>query len=210
MKTKSIHSLTSKSCSLIFAFALCTFGFNTTSEAGIVILVSDDGSNLSLTVSGSLDLSGITTAGTVTIDDDFLADTGNSLYSRPDTYHEAFFVGTWSGTDVVDVASTLTQSPSTGSGDTFGFDQNILFWDVGLGSGNSVITPVNTWTFTGQTVSSVFGTNLDAGNVLLWTSDFGSNDTISIGLASGVPEPSSAVFVCFSGIGLLLRRRRES
>ena len=93
-----------------------------------------------------------------------------------------------------------------GAGHSFGFSSGVLAWDSVFGDAPGVFTPISSFVISGETVASAFGTNLDAGPVVLWTHGE-TGDTISVGLAA-VPEPSSVVLLGFGSLSVLFRRRR--
>ncbi|MBT8043575.1 MAG: PEP-CTERM sorting domain-containing protein, partial [Verrucomicrobiae bacterium] len=82
-----------------------------------------------------------------------------------------------------------------------------LIWDAGLGEKPGEFAPVASLTFSGLDIASAFGTNLDGGPVVIYQF-VGGGDTISIGRAVPVPEPSSAALLGLSILSLLMIRCR--
>jgi len=185
-------------------------------DAGLVLNVSDNGSNLTLSWSGSLTIG---TNGSSTFsypatsgfgDDDYLSSNGSptGALSLDGTSFGKNTVGTASNNNPM-IISVLRNSNSTnGVGTGFGFLNGSIYWDDSFGSNPGTIAPTRSWTFFGRTVASTFGTNLNSGPIVLWTHNQ-NGQTISIAKASAVPEPSAAVLVGLALVGCGLRRRRK-
>ena len=202
--------------SLICAAVVSAFLFCSPSSAtaGVILQVSDNGSDTTLQWSGSIDLTGSTNGALTGKDENriFVLSTGAApiVYSYEVGHYSANSAGTPSGQTPFPGGGNY-QSTFTGGGSSFGFQNNTIYWDTAFGTNPGTVTPVRSWTILGETVASLFGSNLDAGPVLLWTHN-STGDTISVGLgATAVPEPSSVSLI---GLGLMCccarRRRRRS
>ena len=180
--------------------------------AGVLLEVSDDGSDLTLQWTGSLDLGSVSSN---TFNNDF----GPSL----STASTAILDGSSFGRSFAGSATgnnpflngfglgAFSWHPSSLSGSGLGFNGRNLYWDDAFGAAPGVVTPTGQATINNQTVSSVFGTNLDGGAVALWTLT-ATGDTISVGLGSSggaVPEPSTVAILGFGALGLVVRRRNR-
>ncbi len=192
------------------AFLFCT---PSSASAGIILEVSDNGTDTTLQWSGSMDLTGSTNGALTGKDENriFVLSSGAApiVYSYEVNHYSANSAGTPSGQTPF-LGGGNYQSAFTGGGSSFGFQNSTIYWDQSFGTNPGIVTPVRSWTIANETVASLFGSNLDAGPVLLWTHN-GTGDTISLGLASAaVPEPSSASLI---GLGLMccfVRRRRRN
>lgn len=188
--------------SLLAANVLAGVSFFPNAEAGVVWLASDDGTNLTLTTSGSLNTSA-----------------SFDTFSNPNAGYSpefSFLLAPVNDNSPADFGAgtssfypgNLDAIASTTTGHSFGTSGANLLWDQSFGLSPGTFAPVTTIIFNGETVASAFGSSLDAGHVVLWT-DSVTRDTVSIGLTS-VPEPSSTGLVGFGGVALLLRRRRQA
>ena len=199
---------------VVSVFAFCLFVIPSIASAGVILEASDDGTDLTLKWTGSFDLG--TLSPTI-----FVSDFGPSLSTASTRILEGSsfgnqFSGSATGNNPFLSGSGLgafSWHPSSLSGTGFGFNGVNVYWDDAFGANPGVITPTGQATINNRTVASVFGTNLDAGPVELWTLT-STGDSISVGLASSagaVPEPSSLAVI---GIGTCLvfgqRRRRRA
>ena len=189
----------------VFGFSLITAAH---SQAAVVIKVNNVGSDVHMVLTGSFDATGIQA-----IDPSFtntkleIGENGQTFWGENGGVFEIKNAGTWSGNNVIAYGDVVDfGSFSSASDQTFGFDNTWFGWDSSLGTDPGLITPVATWIIPGEDIASIFGTNLDSGKVLLWTSDSGTNDTISIEL---VPEPSSVSLLGIASLAGILRRKRK-
>ena len=177
-----------------------------TADADIILEVSDNGTDLRLQWTGSMNVGTTGTAGTANLDA-FQPGSG-AVASRDGSVFAATGAGSISGNDPW-IASATTNIPSNGTGTSFGFQGGRLFWDDTFGATPGVISPNRAWTFSGLTVATAFGANLDSGPVVLWTHGT-TSETISVGLATAaVPEPSSLATLCLGTLGFVAYRRRR-
>lgn len=178
-------------------------------EATVTWLVSDNGTDLTLQTSGSLDM-GVDSGSVITFSPEaaHLHDSDGTILSEFETTSYVSQNGTFSGNTT---GSLLNDPVMIHTGDAFGLHTNSeigLMWDDRFGITPGTLTPVTTLVITGHTVASAFGSNLDAGPIVLWTHNL-TGDTVNIALASSVaPEPSSTALLGLGGLALMLRRRR--
>ncbi len=187
--------------------AIICLGLLQQADAGVVWLASDDGANLTLTATGSLAVSGLVDTTTTAATTGQINATTVNFFGITGTFRQDFGVGVHTGNDPWIAGDASTASLT---GDTFGHFGPDLIWapaeaPVG-GPPATTLTPITTMTFSGLTVASAFGSNLNAGPVVLWTFT-ATGDTISVDLAT-VPEPSSCVTLAIGLASILLRRRR--
>ncbi len=184
----------------------CAFVMCHTASASVIITVSDDGTDLTYTITGTIDRSG-DVAANVNIPPslEFVDADSSQLFSLGgNNFSSGSGIGVVSGLDPY-ILSTYNNDPGDGIGVlSGGFSGTSLFWDVSLGADPDTVTYDRTFVQTGQTVATAFGTNLDAGPVVLWTHT-NSGDTFSI---QAVPEPSSSALLILGFAGLAVRRRR--
>jgi len=208
-KKMKLQNKRSASAALLAATSITYLSLCPQVEAGVTWLASDVGGNLVLsTDGGTLDTGSMSVSvhnsGSFTGGE--YRHNSSALYRIDDDYRPGDSVGSISGADPWLAGSTVSLETS---GDTFGFSNDTLYWNYSGTPGTITpgsITPMTTITFVGLTTSTAFGSNLDAGPVVLWTHTE-SGDTISVGLAS-VPEPSSTALLGLGGLALMLRRRR--
>ena len=197
MKTLQLHTLAT-------AFALFTLQAQPV-NAGVVWLVSDNGTDLTMVTSGTLSNGGRTAlpprstspGGMIYVNSTewWITGAGN-IYFAPDS-------GALSGANPW---LPGFMEPTSVSGETFGYMGTHLMWDGIRGASPDSITPDSTMVYQGQTVSTAFGSNLDAGPVVLWTHGT-TGDTISVALDQ-VPEPAAVSLLGLGVFGGLLRRRK--
>lgn len=185
------------------------------SSASVVLLASDNGTDLTLRWTGDLNLGTNAISGfTANINQNQINQVATAVYGVNGEFHFAN-LGTTQNDPVFSPVGIANASSTAFS---FGYSTTNLYWDDSLtanltpdGSGNVVITPTGSFVIQNQTVASMFGTNLDSGNVEIWRVN-STGDTISFGLddISGVPEPSAAILFGIAISPTLVRRRRMS
>lgn len=176
--------------------------FSHSATASVIISVSDDGTDMTVTFSGSINRTIAASNGTsVSANRDRLS--GNQAYtSKPNYYYSSEGVNSF-----ISGITLQSNSPSKASGSDFGgYITTSLVWDAGLGVDPVIVNMDYTTVYTNRTVASVFGTTLDGGLVTTWTHNL-SGDTFQI---QSVPEPSALVLSSISGLLMLARRRRRS
>ena len=178
-----------------------------TAEADIILEVSDDGVDLTLQWTGELNNGGLT-GSLNTQAEDLYRGGSDGVFSLDGSSRAGNNLGTVSPFDPW-ITEFGRNAPTQGSGSGFGFEGSSLIWDDAFGDSPGMITPTRSWIFSGLTIATAFGTNLDSGPVLLWTHK-ATGDTVSVARANmaTVPEPS------MTGIGLCClccttRRRRR-
>jgi len=171
-----------------------------------MITVSDDGTDLTYSMTGSIDRSGDAGVGIAQNDDADIVFAGGIgvLAMDGDTYFDTP-VGVTVGADPFVGGVPFLSSPSAAVGASFGFLGERLVWDDALGNDPDTIVVDVSFVDPGETVASVFGTNLDGGPVVLWTHT-NSGDTVSI---QAIPEPSSSLLLVAGVAGLAFRRNRK-
>jgi hypothetical protein len=177
-------------------------------EASVVIDITQVGSNVVITGSGTLDLVGLTY--------DFSTCPPTEVVPLDNTV----LIGTYAG--AVDVYSGITTSPgslgsggttaaSSGSGDTFGIDDMTLDVPAGYVSGGALS---GSSTFDSTTIASLGFT--PGTYVFSWNSSgvgaAVADDSITVEVGSAVPEPSTWAMMClgFAGLGFLAYRKRAA
>ena len=195
---------------MLSLFLIC---FTAPSHAVVTLRVSDDGTDTTLTWSGMLNVGSSTGSllSTPVNRDDVSNFFGviNSVYSvGASPYFVLGLSGSVSFNPVI--LPSLSQAPSSGGGGgAFGVADATLYWEASIGASPGTISPTRSWTFAGQTVASIFGTNLDAGPVTFWIFN-ATRDTIQIALdTTAVPEPSFTGFLVLAGLAMGLRRSRR-
>ncbi|MDB4618157.1 PEP-CTERM sorting domain-containing protein [Akkermansiaceae bacterium] len=176
------------------ATALITFGsLAVEANAAILITFKEVGGDVIATTSGSIvvpNTQSLNSSGT------FLAGSPNRL-SHLSGNIDRYSGGTFSG----DLA--ISKIPSSGSGTTFGIEDSLIYFDASAVPG-STYTPTTTWTWSGETISSI---GLDPSVSLPLTVYTASNgETVSI----IAPEPSSALLSGLGALGLAVIRRRKT
>lgn len=198
--------------------AICFFAFFATSaSADVTTYVTDDGTDIEFHMFGTMDLTGTTADVTQSINVDRTTRSNvaevNQLFSMGGTVNRDNGAGALSG-QKWDLFQGVENNPSNGTGTSFGFVNDILFWDPVFGSSPGEIQIDRKWTVFGRTIESMFGNDFEnsTDEIILWTHAT-SGDTVGIvnGAFSAVPEPSSlSVLGLVSLAGLLRRRRKES
>ena len=163
------------------------------SEGSVTVIFTEVGGDVIATTSGSMVAPQVTTF------------TGGGVFEAGvDTlYHipgGAFANEGWDGTAS---APTILSNPSSASGDTFGFKENVLYFDE-LIFEDDVFSPSTTWIWENNTLAGIGLSTLLSGPVVAYTT--GDGETIYY--AKDVPEPSSALLGMIGTVGLLIRRRR--
>jgi PEP-CTERM motif len=192
-------------------FAAALFGFaalSTSARAALVIDITQQGSNVFVSGSGTID----------TTDLGFAGATGFSLaiISPVGGYT---LIGTTGRLDQYDgISGPLSfgsgnlLAASTASGDNFGFDANngsgVLYTPMGYTSGAALS---GTATYDNQTIATLGLT--DGSYVYTWgTGVHADRITLDVRTVSAVPEPSTwaMMILGFVGVGAMTYRRRKS
>lgn len=203
-------------CLFCFTFVALLL-LNTSARAGVILTLTDDGTDLTFHYTGTMDL----VAG-----HDFVGNTdrdrpgriGAEWYSFSGDFFRGsnFGAGINSGTHTVVTGlagGTGDNVPSNGVGLGFGINGSELWWDQAYGNAAGTINVDRMWTHAGITVDSFLGTStfLDSGPAVLWThNDTGSAITMVNGNLAAVPEPSSLGLIWLGMIRCSLRRRRRT
>lgn len=182
---KSVRAL----AATLITFASLAGGAN----AALLITFEEVGGDVIATTSGSLV---VPASPDVNFSGNFLVGGDNSLSYLTGNFN-LYYGGTFGG-------MSISLTPSSGSGSTFGIEASAIYLDSTAAVGSSY-TPATTWTWSGQTLSSIGLSSLTSSPTTVYTAKNGS--TVSI---ASIPEPSSTLLLGFgAGSFLVLRRRRK-
>ncbi len=186
-------------------------------SGAIVIELEDTSSGLTMTMSGTLNTTGLTLDGPdVSVADENFIDNG-TLAAFPliqaggsVTSYATF---TTPRVSLLSLIISPTFSPSSfNSGDYFGYldagGLGIFGFETpsGFDPGDTISIRPNVTFGPGDTIASIFGANLSSTALVL--SDFANGETLSIRTITTVPEPSSGFALATVVIaGLILRHR---
>lgn len=196
-----------KALMLVMVVALTETGLE--AQAGLIINISQVGSDVMATGSGTVDLTDLTLVGsnqgTGFVNPSFGAvGEGTPNFNTPTTNYSGISGPTTLGSQGITVANT-------GTGPAFGVSQlgAQIFVPTGYVSGSSLSS---TDTYSGKTIS---GLGLTPGTYT-WTWGTGAHAdslTIQIGTPSVAPEPSTAIGAVFGAVAFVAygwsRQRRE-
>ena len=188
---------------MLAAASISLLALSQQADAAVTYLVAQDGLNVNIYTTGSIDL------GTQTnISNGVAHGVGPTAIWNFNTSASGARStgGTWEN-DIPTLAGA-TFAADSWSGNIFGVSINgprtVTALYTNRGVSGTTYTPTTNWVFNDETIATMFGTNLDSGPVLLWTAATGG-ETVSIEL---VPEPSSAALLGLGGLALILRRRK--
>lgn len=176
-------------------------------QGAVVVYFHQDGNDVKATAKGDLKvLNGSLSAGL-----------GEKLIGQADT-----LVGLKNGVLVYSLTngtsqlSSLDTSPTSFTGASFGYENNVLYYEfdsvtesVFDSQLNQVVSTVEletTWVWQGVTLNGIGLAGLTATEQLVYTVG-STNDTISFALTT-VPEPSSVVTLAVAALGFLVMRKR--
>jgi hypothetical protein len=168
-------------------------GSSIASQAAVIILAYETGSDVVFTYSGSLDLTGATKTDITTNSFDGISPSQGLFLNRStnmDRYEWSSSAGAF-GPGGLAFGAVAT-------GDAF-VVQGFLCVEDGYVSGNSI---AGTLTYTGTTLGTL-GVDFSGGDHV-WTMA-GSSDTVTL----TTPEPSSTALLGLGALGLMLRRKRR-
>ena len=196
---------------MLAAASIAFLGLAQQADAGVTWLASDTPGGLVLTTTGSIDTTKIpsryNSEDQSTPISGVWVDNSTIVFSSTASAWVLNDAGFASGSDCW-VAGTVFDSAPVTKG--FGFSTTAIGWEKSYGERPVDLTPDSTMRYSGLTIATAFGSNLDAGPVLLWTSGTAAapgSETISVALAA-VPEPSSSALLALGVIGLVARRKR--
>jgi hypothetical protein len=196
------------------AATLITFGsLAGGADAAITLHLVQEGGDVRLSFSGSIDLTGAGAAPASEGGWDSVSRLrANGAYITDSVTGDSYFANV--GND--DVATNFTEvtsaSPTNGS---FGFNNGFITWEArhvtggvvgGLVTELTAAPSLDTVLFTGQTLASLNASGLTEGQTL-WTAN-GSSDTIQFSALAPVPEPSSALLLGLGALVVIGRRHR--
>jgi hypothetical protein len=189
---------------LPLAAAMGTLALTATSaQAAVILQFEESGGNVTATLTGTIDLTGLTRHGND--DSGFTGSLGNgsSLYvlkGAPAPHDRYANAGTAT-------ASGLTATPDSLSGGSFGYAGSAFFPDGPTPLNDPAYAPSGTFTWTGKTLADIGLDALTTTPTTVWTitEAGGSGDTIQFAL---VPEPSTTALLGLGGLALILRRRK--
>lgn len=175
------------------------------SQGALLVTFDDTGTGITATVTGSLDLVGLTRVAD-DIDSPESAQTGTSTalvgltVSDPNS-------DVYSGGDVT--ASGLSAAPQSGPTVSFGYQDGLVFvdWPTAL---NRVLTMGAGETFGwGQELLSDIGLgSLSTTPTTVWNNPNASGTSGSIQFVNAVPEPGLPFFLGLACLGVFVRRKR--
>jgi len=196
-KTKKLRHLT------LAASSVLLITLTQSADAGVVWLASDTGGFLTLTATGSIDRGRLLGySGSRKFDTGYFQSDSTIVYAWNGNYSYST-IGTLSGNDPW-ISSTLFADSILGTSQGFGHRNGQMYWDGNEIDVNYIVTPDIAMVFDTLTIATAFGSNLDAGPVLLWTCN-ATGDTISI---EKVPEVSSMALLALGMVTFTMRRRK--
>jgi hypothetical protein len=173
-------------------------------EAGYVVDLTQQGSDVVATGSGPIDLTGLSFGGSLTNDLANITPSFGGIHTGP-TF--PVNVDTYTGiTGPTSFGSGFESFPSSGSGDFVGVEQGFfLIVPLGYVSGNPLS---DTSTYSSQTFSSVGVTP----GTYKWTWGPGANQNFTLVIGTVVPEPSTWAMMAlgFAVLGLAGYRVRAA
>ena len=180
-------------CGLLFFVAR-------SADAGMIVNFWDDGTDTYFSYSGSLNLSGMSLAGTNTVTDQYMTPNQGYFFNILGTYDGYGPAANISGPSSY---GTSGQANITSTGPVFGFNMYLVWVPHGYSSNS----PINgTGTVFGHTIDSL---GIFPG-VHTWT--LASGDTIELSANSTTPVPEPATLALLSigliGVGGYVLRRR--
>lgn len=174
-------------------------------RGAILVTFDDTGSGITATVSGSLDLVGLSrVADDIDSPESAQTGSGSALISLTvsDPNSDVYSGG-------VATASGLSAAPQSGPSVTFGYQGEFVFvdWQTAL---NGVLTLGAGETFTwGQELLSDIGLGtLSTVPVAVWNNPNAQGTSGSIQFVNAVPEPSFPLFLGLTCLGVCVRRSR--
>jgi hypothetical protein len=180
-----------------FAFAAASLLLATSvSQAAVVFNFVQVGPNVVMSTSGS-----ITTPSTA---NDFAMD--SFFFLTPSNYYFELIAPFRDSAAPVGFHTdhTLNTRPDQISGDTFGYNLSYLMWPGAVAT-DTLFSPNMTHTWLNATISSIGLGALTASPTVVWTADYGTDNTISFAV---IPEPSVSL-LSISAFGLAALRRRR-
>jgi PEP-CTERM motif len=173
-------------------------------EAGYVVDLTQQGSDVVATGSGPIDLTGLSFGGSLTNDLANITPSFGGIHTGPTL---PVNVDTYTGiTGPTSFGSGFESFPSSGSGDFVGVEQGFfLIVPLGYVSGNPLS---DTSTYSSQTFSSVGVTP----GTYKWTWGPGANQNFTLVIGTVVPEPSTWAMMAlgFAVLGLAGYRVRAA
>jgi hypothetical protein len=203
---------------VVLAVAGVTVGVCQAQAGTITVSASDNGTDLTLAWTGSWDITASYPTGTNGGGADNYAQVGSSstsfdFLSTPVANVVVYALTGLSGSDQVTVTNLfLVNDQGTATGNNFRVvtvtpGSFTVEFDRGYVSGTTIS---GTATIPSQTVSGLFGTNLDSGSVTGFSSTL--NGTTNSVVFQAVPEPSTYAMLIAGGLamgGAAMRRRRR-
>jgi hypothetical protein len=177
----------------------------TSAQAAVILEFEESGGNVTATLTGTIDLTGLTRHSDNDSSGPWVLGNGSNLYvlnqGSVGPHDRYAFAGTAT-------ASGLTATPDSLSGlEPFGFGGAAFFSDGGTPLNDPAYAPSGTFTWNGTTLAGIGLSALTTTPTTVWTitEAGGSGDTIQFAL---VPEPSTTALLGLGGLALILRRRK--
>ncbi|MEM9942644.1 MAG: PEP-CTERM sorting domain-containing protein [Planctomycetota bacterium] len=175
-------------------------------NASIVVNFSDSAAGIFVQMTGTMDLSATSSQGSaITRDLDRMVFQPGGIITFESSGGRTYSAFAGNTVFLPITGQSYTRASSNGTGRSFGWLENQLYWDEAYGANPGVITVDRRFTIENRTIAGQFGTLLDNGPVAFWTHT-ASGDTISFALA--IPEPTSYAMLGLSTLGLAYVRRR--
>ena len=194
-----IPAMNSKLQTNLVAFLMMNIAVAGSASAAVIVQFQESGGNVIGTATGTFKVPLIAPIGTSSSTN--FAGGFNFLYNYGGTL-DSFSGGVWS---LLGSGFALNQAPTSASGDTFGYNVGVVYLESGLSPG-STFSPSTTWTWSGQTLSSIGLGSLGATPTKVYTAP-SDGDTISF---AAIPEPSSSSFLLGTATLLLVANRRRT
>jgi hypothetical protein len=176
-------------------------------QAAVILQFEESGGNVTATLTGTIDLTGLTRHSDNDSSGPWVLGNGSSLYILNDGSvgpHDRY------ASAGAATASGLSATPdSLSGGEPFGFGGSAFFSDGGTPLNDPAYAPSGTFTWNGTTLAGIGLSALTTTPTTVWTitEAGGSGDTIQFALAP-VPEPSTTALLGLGGLALILRRRK--
>ena len=188
---------------LLIAGALSLLALSNCTQAVVIVTFAQSGSNVTATLSGSLNLPPV---------GDRFFDDSNAAFDNVSGSTTSLFAGK-TGAPFGDIygsglsfSSGISQNPDSFNGPfSFGYTNTFLTVE-GSSLPGGTVTPTGTWTWNNTTLAGIGLGSLTTTPLIVYQAAGAGKDTIQF---AAVPEPSASVLLGLGATALLLRRRRQ-